>query len=100
LQGRVVRLSEIEIVTETRELVARLDRLAVCIVNAPRYDQRVAGVLIEQFVRLHVQRAGGDIPDGLIDANDLAAALARCSRVLQLDQEDGVAVDGGDVDGA
>src|SRR4029077_17867343 len=83
LQGRVVRLSEIEIVTETRELVTRLDRLAVCILDAPRYDQPVAGVLIEKFVLHTVHGVGGDIPDGLIDADDLASPIARRSRVLQ-----------------
>jgi hypothetical protein len=54
LQSRVVRLSEIEIVAEAREPVARLDRLAGCIVDALRYDQGVAGVLVEQLVGLDV----------------------------------------------
>src|SRR4029077_20994319 len=49
---------------------------------------------------LDVQRVRGDIPDRLIDADDLSAALFRRRRVPQLDQEDGVAVDRAHVDGA
>jgi hypothetical protein len=87
-------------VAETRELVAHLDRLPSGVMHTSRHDQRVARVLVEQFVRLDVQRVGGNIPDRLIDADDLAAALFRRRRVRQPDQEDGVAVDRVHVDGA
>ena len=62
---------------EALEGLAGLDRQPVRVAHSAGDDQRVAGVLIEQFVRLDVQRVRGDIPDRLIDADDLAASVAR-----------------------
>ena len=76
-----MRLSEVEVVPEVLELLARLDRLAVRVMHAAGDDQRVARVLLEQFVGLDVQGVRGDVPDHLIDADDLAAALLGRSRV-------------------
>ena len=72
LLGGVVRLPEVEVVPEALELLARLDRQAVRVAQSPRDDQGVARVLLEQFVGLDVQGARGDVPDDLIDADDLA----------------------------
>src|SRR5262249_21258333 len=63
-------------------------------------DQRVACVLLEEFVRLDVQRGGGNVPDHLIDADDLAAPVPGRSRVAEFDQENGGAADRRHVDGA
>src|SRR5262245_20416664 len=90
----------IKVVAESLERRARLDRLSVRVPYAARDNERVARVLFEKFVRLDVQRIRGDIPDRLIDADNLAAGFGRRSRVLQLDQENGVAIDRAHIDGA
>src|SRR5262249_20721404 len=72
---RIGRLSEIEVVAEALEGLARLDRPTVRGTQSARDDQRVARVLFEQFVGLDVQGVRGDIPDGLIDSDDLASRV-------------------------
>ncbi len=78
----------------------KFDRLPVGVADAARDDQGVAGVLLEQLVRLDVQRVRRHVPDGLIDADDLAAAFFRRGRVIQFDQEDGAVADRGQVERA
>src|SRR5262249_15770249 len=89
----VARLSQLELVPEALESLARFHRLPVRVAQSLRDDQRVAGVLFEQFVGLDVQRVRGDVPSSLIYADDLASGLVRRSRVPELDQENGGAVD-------
>ncbi len=80
---------------EARKLFARLNRLALRIMHSASHEQGVARVLIEQFVRLDVQRVRGDIPDDLIDTDDITAIVLRLIRlsVVELDQEDRTAAD-------
>src|SRR4029453_18835201 len=89
----VARLACVEIVPESFERFAGLDRLAVHSANAARYDQGIARVLFEQFIGFDMQGVRGNVPDRLVDAHYLAAAFLRRSRVVELDQEDGPAVD-------
>ena len=64
---------------EPAKRLARLDRPPCCVPQAIGDDERVAGVLGEQLVRLDVQRVREGIPDDLVDA-DHRARLRRPSR--------------------
>jgi len=56
LEQAVLRLAEIQIVTEAREAPA-FDRVAFRIAHAIGHDQRIAGVLLEELVRFICHKA-------------------------------------------
>ena len=81
----ILRLAEVEVVTEGR----RVERLAVGVVDAARDDEQIRRVLVELLGALCVQGVRQRLPDGLVDADDVAAGP---------DQEDVRARDGREVD--
>jgi len=85
-------------VVVVEEVVERLtpDRMAVGVLHPGGHDEQVARVLVEQFVRLGVQRVRRRIPDDLVDADHLAPVAAQ--RVAQPHQEDRVAAHTGRID--
>ena len=58
--------------SEPPERLAGLHGIAGRVSDPAGHDEDVAGVLVEQFVRLDVQRAALNVPDDLIDADLLS----------------------------
>jgi len=72
-QHLVMRMSQV--LPEVPEVPRRLHRMAAGVMNTVGHDEGVARVLVEQLIRLGVQRGRGHVPDDLIDADDLAAVI-------------------------
>src|SRR5262249_17072731 len=80
--------------------LSRLDRLPGRVPQPVGDDERIPRVLIEQGVRLDVQRVGEGVPDDLIDTDDSSGRVAALiERAAQADEKDGVAGDALDIDG-
>ena len=99
LQVGVFRVSEVQIVAEPFECLRCLNRVSIQVPHPAGHNQRVARVLVEEFVRLYVKRVGGRVPDYLIDADDLVAGVVVSKRTPQVDQEDSLALHCCDIDG-
>src|SRR5688500_11422973 len=85
------------VVAETLEVPGGLYRTALCILDATRHDKGVARVLLEELVRLHVQRVGGDVPDDLVDPDPAPGRLPAVPSAAQGDEQNGLARDASDV---
>ena len=55
---------------EAPEGVARSDGCPRGIAHTARHYQRIACVLVEELVRLGVERVGDRVPDGSVDADN------------------------------
>src|SRR4029434_10692320 len=71
------------------------------VAQPPGHDQRVAGVLVQELVRLDVEGVGERVPHNLVDADDCAGRIATViQRAAETDEEHRVARDGADVNDA
>ena len=84
--------------TEAVEITG-FDRIARGVLYAVGHHNKIAAVLIQQFIGFEHQRFCCHVPQHLVDADLVAKALAR-QRVAQAYQIHRIAVDGSDIDNA
>jgi len=111
LERRVPTMACTVVMQEPLESIGRLDGRSARVADPCRHDEQVPRVLLEELVRVRVQRVRRGIPYRLVDADHPGLALLRVAAVVlailvivaphgrpQAHEEDGAAADAGRVD--